>query len=149
MLKLKIKAFTLLECLVALLAISGSLLVIEGLNKIVSADLISVSRQSEGDWQLFCSMLRQELAGSEFQKVENNYLYVKKKDDWRFGQIKNSRDFRKTHKDGRGHQPMIYGVKDSQIDQEGSIVLIRLTMESGEKYSFSYDINNYRNVGNL
>ncbi|MGT2907965.1 competence type IV pilus minor pilin ComGF [Streptococcus dentiloxodontae] len=136
--KTKLRAFTLLECLVALLVIAGSVQVYQGLTKILAGNIAQVNRQERSDWLLFAQQLERDLDGSQLVKVENGRLYIKK--DYQtlaFGKSK-SDDFRKTNADGRGYQPMIYGVKSSQISQNGDTVLISLTLNNGLERSFVY-----------
>ncbi len=62
-----------------------------------------------------------ELSRSHFEKVEQNKLYVKQ--DAQVDCIWcSSDDFRKTDANGRGYQPMIYGLEAAQIHKEGQIV---------------------------
>ena len=89
------------------------------------------------DWQLFCSLLRSELEGASLDKVENNYLYVRKNVNLRFG-LSSKGDFRKTNANGRGYQPMIHHVKNAKISQEGKQVKIILSFEKGGDRIFLY-----------
>ncbi|OFI47425.1 hypothetical protein BG262_09760 [Floricoccus penangensis] len=134
----RIKAFTLIECLVALFVISGSLMVVQGLTKLLSEDMRYINTDKTLDWQLFCGMLRRELDGSELIKVENNYLYVKKDNSLRFGQPVGSPDFRKTHSSGRGYQPMIFGLKSTQIKELDKLVTFEITFDNGQSFSMLY-----------
>ncbi|WEV60787.1 competence type IV pilus minor pilin ComGF [Streptococcaceae bacterium ESL0729] len=136
--KLKIKAFTLLECLIALIVISGSLLVVGGLTNLIGKEIAYVARDEQLEWQLFCSLLREELRDSEFLKVEHNYLYVKKSSELRFGQNERSSDFRKTHISGRGYQPMIFNLKSTEIRESNGLVTFNFTFISGASYTMIY-----------
>ena len=109
--KWKSRAFTLLECLVALFVISGSVLVIQRLTKLARQDIVQMQSSQDKDWESFCNQLRGELSGSQFASCDGQFVYVKKTDDWRFGLPKNAEDFRKSHSNGQGYQPMLYGVK--------------------------------------
>ncbi|GAB2025623.1 competence type IV pilus minor pilin ComGF [Lactovum odontotermitis] len=139
------KAFTLLECLVALLVISGSVLVIEGLSRLAAQEIRRSQDSAEKDWQIFCHQLRSELERAKFDKVENNFLYVTGATGLRFGSPRGASDFRKTNSDGRGYQPMLHDVKSVRISQNQRLVTINLQMTSGgEKqflYKFSEDTN--------
>ena len=53
-----------LECLIALLIISGSLLVIEGLSKLIAHEVRYQERHNEKQWLLFCDQLRAEWEGA-------------------------------------------------------------------------------------
>ncbi|AND80497.1 competence type IV pilus minor pilin ComGF [Streptococcus pantholopis] len=136
--KSKAAAFTLLECLIALLVISGSVLVYEALTASVMANVHYLSDNYQENWLLFSQQLYTELEGSHLDKVEHNKLYISRDGQkLALGKSK-SDDFRKTHADGRGYQPMLYGVESSQISQNGHIVTINLTFKNGLKRSFVY-----------
>ena len=116
----KLAAFTLLEALVALLVISGGLLVFQ--------------------WLLFADQLDVELSRSHFEKVEQNKLYVKQDGkSIAFGKSK-SDDFRKTDANGRGYQPMIYGLEAAQIHKEGQIVHLLLQFKDGLEREYIYRV---------
>lgn len=78
MLKSKIPAFTLLECLVALVILSGSLLVFEGLSKLLVQEAHYQGQTVQKEWLVFSSQLRSEWDQSELVKVENGKVYVNK-----------------------------------------------------------------------
>ncbi|MFC3932318.1 competence type IV pilus minor pilin ComGF [Streptococcus dentapri] len=137
-LKDKIRAFTLLECLVALLVISGSVLVYQGLSEILSSNVSHISKNDEEDWLLFCQQLRSELSGSSLDRITDNKLYVTKgTQSLAFGKSR-SDDFRKTNADGRGYQPMLYHVVSAVIHQQNQMVTITITFESGLERTFVY-----------
>ncbi|MGF0070996.1 competence type IV pilus minor pilin ComGF [Streptococcus orisratti] len=136
--KIKLAAFSLLECLVALFVLSGSILVYQGLTKSVSANVHYLSDNDNGNWLLFSQQLRSELETSHLDKVENNKLYVTKSGQTlAFGQSK-ADDFRKTNADGRGYQPMLYGLKSSAISQKENMIQINLTFKNGLERSLIY-----------
>jgi len=137
-LKKKIKAFTLLECLIALFIISAGTIVIRDLTSFISQETHQVSNDQEKDWQLFCTLLRNELSGSTFDKVENNFLYVTKGEHWRMGLVRTGDDFRKSHANGQGYQPMLHGVKDTKITEEKGLVTIKVSFEQGGERIFLY-----------
>lgn len=76
--KIRLRAFTLLESLVALLVISGSILVYQGLTQSISSNVHYLSANQEEKWLLFSQQLRSELAGCQLNKVADNKLYVSK-----------------------------------------------------------------------
>mgnify|MGYP002725292147 CR=1 FL=1 len=130
--KTSLKAFTLIECLVSLLVISGAILVYNGLTQSISANVHYLSENQEENW------LRAELANCQLDKVENNKLYVTKSSQkLAFGQSK-ADDFRKTNASGQGYQPMIFGVRSSAISRDGQKVTMTLTLENGLERTFVY-----------
>ncbi|MGT2930007.1 competence type IV pilus minor pilin ComGF [Streptococcus dentasini] len=137
-LKTKSKAFTLLECLVALLVIAGSVMVYQGLTQVLTSNVAYISKNDEEDWLLFCQQLRSELSATKLDDVSGNKLYVSKgQQSLAFGKSRSS-DFRKTNADGRGFQPMLYGLKSSHISRSGQTVTIRVLFESGLERTFVY-----------
>ncbi len=144
--KTSLKAFTLIECLVSLLVISGAILVYNGLPQSISANVHYLSENQEENWHVssgtkIFQQLRAELANCQLDKVENNKLYVTKSSQkLAFGQSK-ADDFRKTNASGQGYQPMIFGVKSSAISRDGQKVTMTLNLENGleRTFVFSFD----------
>ena len=109
----KVNAFTLLEALVALLVLSGGVLVFQGLTKLLHAELDYQAHQKQEEWILFQQQLQVELDRSHFEKVADNHIYlVQDQKPIAIGQSKGD-DIRKTDDKGRGYQPMISGVRSS------------------------------------
>lgn len=140
----QLAAFTLLECLVALLVLSGSLLVFDGLSRLMRQEVHYQTQSRQKDWLVFSEQLRTELETTRLVKVENNRLYVDKKGQaLAFGQSK-SDDFRKTNNKGQGYQPMVYGVSTSNISQTEQLVRIDVVFEDGLERTFLYDFSEKR-----
>lgn len=136
--KTRVAAFTLMECLLALLMISGGLLVFEGLSKLLQQEIHYQASSVEKDWLVFVDQFRAELEGVQLVKVENNRLYVDKAgQQLAFGKS-SSDDFRKTDHRGRGYQPMLYHLEHVKISQTGHDVYIDFTFENGWERSFVY-----------
>lgn len=53
----KVRAFTLLECLVALLVIAGSIQVYQGLTTVLVSNVKQVKQQENQDWLLFVQQI--------------------------------------------------------------------------------------------
>lgn len=137
----KLAAFTLLECLISLIVLSGGLLIFSGLSKLLSQEIHYQNQSRQKDWLVFSEQLRLELEEVRLVKVENNRLYVDKQGQrLAFGQYK-SDDFRKTNDKGQGYQPMIYGLKTSQIIKSKQLVRIDLAFEDGLERTFVYDFS--------
>ena len=136
--KNRLAAFTLIEALVALLVISLSLLLFQNLTGYVSQDLKSLTVNQQRDWLLFTDQLEEELEGSQLVKVEDNRLYFKKGGKvYALGQS-SADDFRKTNQAGKGYQPMVFHLKESQISQEGDRVYLSFQFEDGLERNFIY-----------
>lgn len=136
----KVKAFTLLECLVALVVISGSLLLFQAMSQLLISEVRYQQQSEQKEWLLFVDQLESELERSEFEKIEGNRLYIKQDGkEIAIGQS-NSDDFRKTDASGRGYQPMVYGLKSAQIKEEGELVRFRFQFRKGLEREFIYRV---------
>jgi competence protein ComGF len=134
----KNKAFTLLECLVALFVITGSVLVIQGLTRLARQDVLYMQDTQEKDWQSFCNQLRSELDGSTFRSADGNFLYVRKTEEWRFGRPAAAEDFRKSHANGQGYQPMLHGLKSASVSADRGLITIKISFLRGGERVFLY-----------
>ena len=135
-LKFKIRAFTLLECLLALLALSGSVLVISGLTKLMQQQIVEAQGEDEKDWHIFCEQMRAELVGAHFDCVAQDKLYVTTNKAIRFGLV--GSNFRKTNANGAGYQPLLYGIKTAEIKEMSGLVTIQLEFKKGGERIFVY-----------
>ena len=136
----KVKAFTLLEALVALFVISGSVLLFQSMTRLLASEVRARQHSEQREWLLFADQLEVELTRSSFEKVENNRLYMKQ--DGKviaFGKA-SGQDFRKTNANGKGYQPMVYDVKKAEISQENELVRIRLLFKRGLEREFIYRV---------
>lgn len=138
--KVKIKAFTLLETLVALLVLSGGMLVFQSMTKLLAFELRHQQENKQQEWLLFVDQLETELSRSQFDRVENDKIYVKQ--DGKNIALGKSRsdDFRKTDASGRGYQPMIYGLKAAPVSQQGDLVRFRFRFENNLEREYIYRV---------
>lgn len=137
--KSRVSAFTLLESLVALIVISGSVLVYQALTHSVVSQVNYLSVNDEKNWLLFSQQMWSELEESQLIKVEQDRLYIKKsQQNLSFGKSK-SDDFRKTDASGRGYQPLLYGISSVDMTAKDKLVTINLSFQSGLKRTFVYD----------
>ena len=136
----KIKAFTLLETLVALLVLSGGMLVFQSMTKLLAFELRQQQENKQQEWLLFVDQLETELSRSQFDRVENDKIYVKQ--DGKNIALGKSRsdDFRKTDASGRGYQPMVYGLKAAPITQKGNLVRFRFQFENDLERDYVYRV---------
>jgi competence protein comGF, putative len=137
---LKVKAFTLLETLVALLVLSGGILVFQAMTQLLSSELHQQENNQQQEWLLFADQLETELSRSQFDKVEDNKIYIRQDGrDLALGKSKGD-DFRKTDKSGRGYQPMIYGLEVADVRQDGKLVHLHFRFEKGLEREFVYRV---------
>ena len=134
----KIKAFTLLESLIALIVISGSLLLFQAMSQLLVSEVRYQQRSEQKEWLLFVDQLEAELNRTQFEKVENDRLYLKQEGKpMSMGKSK-SNDFRKTDASGRGYQPMVYGLKSARIQEKGQELHFHFQFEKGLEREFIY-----------
>ena len=136
----KVKAFTLLEALIALFVLSGSVLLFQSMTRLLASEVQTRQHSEQREWLLFADQLEVELTRSSFEKVENNRLDMKQ--DGKviaFGKA-SGQDFRKTNANGKGYQPMVYDVKKAEISQENELVRIRLLFKRGLEREFIYRV---------
>lgn len=134
----KVKAFTLLECLVALLVIAGAMTVYQAMTGLTGRQIVAMSDSHQDNWLLFCQQFRKELDGSRFVKLENNRLYVQQgKKDVTFGHFKKG-DFRKANASGKGFHPMLYGIVSADFVAEDQTITLNLLFENGLERTFVY-----------
>lgn len=136
----KVKAFTLLEALIALFVLSGSVLLFQSMTRLLASEVQTRQHSEQREWLLFADQLEVELTRSSFEKVENNRLYMKQ--DGKviaFGKA-SGQDFRKTNANGKGYQPMVYDVKKTEISRENELVRIRLLFKRGLEREFIYRV---------
>lgn len=138
MIKIRVKGFTLLECLVALLVIAGSLTVYQGLTRVLAHHTSYLADNQRDNWLLFCQQLRSEWQGATFDKLEANRLYVTKDGQQLAFAKSRSDDFRKTNADGRGYQPMIFGISSADFSQSGDLIILHVMFDTGLERTFVY-----------
>lgn len=139
-LKTRVRAFTLLEALVALIVISGGLLLFRSMTQLLAAEVHYQNQRVEKDWLLFANQLDQELARSEFIKVEDNRVYVKQGNSQIALGMSRSDDFRKTNDRGQGYQPMVKGLKAATVQQDGLLLRFHFQFEQGLERDYVYRV---------
>ena len=136
----KVRAFTLLESLIALIVVSGGLLLFQAMSQLLISEIRYQQQSEQKEWLLFEDQLEAEIERSQFDKVEGNRLYMKQDGkDVSIGKSK-SDDFRKMDTSGRGYQPMVYGLKSAQITEENQLVRFRFQFQKGLEREFIYRV---------
>ena len=135
-----VRAFTLLESLVALVVISGSLLLFQAMSQLLVSEVRYQQKSEQKEWLIFVNQLEAELNRAQFEKVENDRVFLKQ--DGKPISMGKSRsdDFRKTDASGRGYQPMVYGLKSTHIYQKGQNVHFNFQFEKGLEREFIYRV---------
>ena len=135
-----VRAFTLLESLVALLVISGSLLLFQAMSQLLVSEVRYQQKNEQKEWLIFVDQLEAELNRAQFEKVENDRLYLKQEGKPISMGKSRTNDFRKTDTSGRGYQPMVYGLKSAHIYQTGQNDYFNFQFEKGLEREFIYRV---------
>ena len=136
----RVRAFTLLESLVALIVISGSLLLFQSMSQLLVSEVRYQQKSEQKEWLLFVDQLEAELNRTQFEKVENDRLYIKQDGKSISMGKSRSNDFRKTDASGRGYQPMVYGLKSAHIQEKGQELHFHFQFEKGLEREFVYRV---------
>ena len=136
----RVRAFTLLESMVALLVISGSLLLFQSMSQLLVSEVRYQQKSEQKEWLLFVDQLEAELNRTQFEKVENDRLYLKQDGKSISMGKSRSNDFRKTDASGRGYQPMVYGLKSAHIQEKGQELHFHFQFEKGLEREFVYRV---------
>ena len=126
----KVKAFTLLEALIVLFVLSGSVLLFQSMTRLLAFEVQARQHSEQREWLLFADQLEAELARSSFEKVENNRLYMKQ----------DGRAIAFGKSSGQDYQPMVYDVKKAEISQKNELIYVRLTFRRGLEREFVYRV---------
>ena len=127
----RVRAFTLLESLIALVVISGSLLLFQAMSQLLVSEVRYQQRSEQRDWLLFVDQLESELEHSHFEKVDKDRIYLKQ--DGKEISMGKSRsdDFRKTDASGRGYQPMVYGLNQLVFNKKDKLYIFIFSLKRG------------------
>ena len=136
----RVRAFTLLESLVALIVISGSLLLFQSMSRLLVSEVRYQQRSEQKEWLLFLDQLEAELNRAQFEKVENDRLYLKQEGKSISMGKSRTNDFRKTDASGRGYQPMVYSLKSARIQEKGQELHFHFQFEKGLEREFVYRV---------
>ena len=135
-----VRAFTLLESLVTLLVISGSLLLFQAMSQLLVSEVRYQQKSEQKEWLLFVDQLEAELNRAQFEKVENDRLYLKQEGKPISMGKSRTNDFRKTDASGRGYQPMVYDLKSARIQEKGQELHFYFQFEKGLEREFVYRV---------
>ncbi|KXT75388.1 competence type IV pilus minor pilin ComGF [Streptococcus sp. DD12] len=135
----RLAAFTLLECLVALVVISGGLLLFQAMSQYVSQQVVFLTQDKEEDWLIFAQQLQAEFSESQLDHVSGDKVYLKKSGQDLAISLSKSGDIRKTNAQGKGYQPMLFDVSSFKVSQEGQRVWIILQQKRGPERRLCYD----------
>ncbi|MGM0215482.1 competence type IV pilus minor pilin ComGF [Enterococcus sp. AZ109] len=125
------QGFTLLECLVALLILSGSILLLQGLIKHVAKTEQQLSAYHSREWEVGMLQLENELKGLNYISTEvlRINLQTSSGEDVKIEKVNST--VRKSYKGG--HQPLFTQVYSFTCRKVGHTVELNLKFNDGTK----------------
>lgn len=125
------KGFTLLECLVALLVLGGSLLLLDGLIKHVAKVEQQLTAYHSREWEVGLLQLENELAGLNYRKTEAHRIVLEDKSKITVKIEKANSTVRKSYKNG--HQPLFTRVYAFNCREVNHTVEFDVTFKDGTR----------------
>lgn len=122
--------FTLMECLIALLVLSGMLVTFSLLISTGKQMIEAVDGSSKKEFEVFLLQLEREVQDYEFRGVEDNVLSFRK-DKTVSVSVRQSGE-RVDKKDNKGTQPLLTSVKNFKAMQKECTVEIEVTFIDGK-----------------
>lgn len=134
---MKIKGFTLLECLIALLMISLFFLPIPQLIQHSREVGMLVFGRSEQEWQVFLMQFENKLAEGTFVSVEKEKLHFQKFNEESQKYTSGRIDYSSTKKaiiirDNGGYEPALLNVEKLTFSQQNQTIYFEVLFENGE-----------------
>lgn len=120
-----------MECLVALLVLSGVLLTADLLIRQTGKLDETLQRKDYQDWLVFMIQLENELEAASSVKIENNRLIYEKSE--RSYIIEQHRSMIRRRRDIGGHHPMLMDVEDFEFIEEPRFIAFVAEFENGEQ----------------
>lgn len=130
-LKNRSRGFTLLECLVALLVLSGSILLLHGLIKHIGKVEEQLSVYHSREWEVGILQLEHELKGFNYVKTEPLRIVLNDGSENQAKIERSNSTVRKSYKGG--HQPLFTQVYSFNCRQVGQVVELNVTFNDGTK----------------
>ncbi|WP_258080086.1 competence type IV pilus minor pilin ComGF [Enterococcus mundtii] len=125
----KVSAFTMIECLIALL-ILNTILLSFGLFIRQSEKLNTFFQKDEQtEWLIFLAQFENELASSQRISIIENRLYYENEKTFI---IEGYQQMIRKRGTAGGHQPMLTGVKRVQLKEEDQVILLHVEFMNGD-----------------
>ncbi|KAF1299626.1 hypothetical protein BAU15_00140 [Enterococcus sp. JM4C] len=130
--------FTLLECLIALIVLSGLFLLIGPFIQITQETHQQLQQTKEKEWEIFLVQLEYELQEDLFVKVEGDTFYLKNSTGGDVLIEPYQHLIRK--KENGGHQPMLTEVATFKAKQENKQIRLEVVFLDGHKHWGQWEI---------
>ena len=131
---MKLKGFTLLECLVALVLIGLFLLTAPSLLKQGKQIEQQVFGHQEQEWQVFLIQMENKLAEGTFTKIERKAIHFVKERNGK--ETTGAIEFRATAqmiviRDNGGYEPVLLNVTNFQLQQQQQTIVFEVSFKNG------------------
>lgn len=126
---MKTSGFTLIECLLALVVLSVSLLMVDGIIKQIPQVNQQLSDRKDQEWHIFLLQLERELATCTYISVTEYTLFLRSAEnnvvtiDWINGVIRK--------RDNNGYQPLLTEVSGLIYQKINESIRFTVTFENG------------------
>lgn len=128
---MKNRAFTLLECLVAMLVLSLSLLMLTAVFLQVPKVNQLIAAKKEQEWQAFFIQFERELQGCTYVSASSRELLLKNSKNQTVKINLANRILKK--QENNGYQPLLTEVESVNFEQKNTIVELSIMFTNGEK----------------
>ncbi|MBF0805879.1 MULTISPECIES: competence type IV pilus minor pilin ComGF [unclassified Streptococcus] len=139
-----LRAFTLLEAVVALLVISGSCLLFQALTLLLFQDIRYQERASTQDWLLFTAHLEQEFLEAQFDAVSDHEIYVDQQGKGqKIAYWPKKKEIRKTggRNQNQGSQTLLFGVESMEVEEQGGLIQLKAVLADGQEREWIYRVD--------
>ncbi len=140
----RLRAFTLLEALVALLVISGSCLLFQALTLLLFQDIRYQERASTQDWLLFTAHMEQELLAAHFDTVSDHEIYLDQKGKGqKIASWPKKKEIRKTggRNQNQGSQTLLFGVESLEVEEQEGLIQLKVVLADEKEREWVYRVD--------
>lgn len=127
------KAFTLIECLLALMIVSFLCILFSFLITNVSSTIRYMENTEEKEWQVFLIQLENELKSCTYEFTNENKIVLKNKKNKHTVLIVNKLS-KIVKVDNGGFQPLLLNVKQAMFSDKENYVSIEVTFTNNRRY---------------
>ncbi|OTN77758.1 hypothetical protein A5886_002859 [Enterococcus sp. 8G7_MSG3316] len=128
---MRTKGFTLLECVLALVILSVSLLMIDGIIKQIPKVNQQITARKDQEWHIFLLQLERELATCTYISVTDYTLFLQSAENNTVTIDRINGVIRK--RDNNGYQPLLTEVSGLRYQKINESIRFTVTFENGEQ----------------
>lgn len=129
----KDNGFTMVEMLLALVVFVVLSIFAAQIFVTVRDQLGKNNRLHAKEWEVFTMQLKSEIRTSKEQSVLDNKLYLMSRGN--VVTIEQYKNIVRRQVDGRGHEIMLQNIADFHVEQDGSVIVVRVMDDEGLLYT--------------